>query len=434
MKNTQSADFLGYTCAKMRAHYRFPANFDGTGQTIGIAEWSSGYSQSDLDLFSQREGLPRCVPQYITIDGGQNKPDAECTLDIEIAHGMAPGATIRVYEAPAGADYATFWAQVIALLRYVLAEKDRPSVLSISYGDAESDWSKADVQTVADLIAQLTAAGTTVFVASGDQGAMGMHNVYADPTHTPNADAPATSPAAVSVGGTTLPLGGSAEAAWKESGMGATGGGFSRYHTRPGYQDAVSTNAMRGVPDFSMLADPVTGWQIVFNGQVMPIGGTSAACPAAAALFACIKQARASVGLPDVGDLLPTLYAHLEAFVPVTQGDNSFMGVQGYAAAAPWSACCGLGVPNGEALLAVFAPGAATTTTIAPTAPTTPTTIPVYINGVKQTFSALLRDGMAYVPALLTAKALGVPATRNLSGVYIGKAASLWQRIFGGRA
>ena len=422
-----TAQFDGYTCAQMRAHYNFPAHLDGSGQTIGLAEWGSGYSQNDLDGFCKDQGLPPITPEYIVIDGGQNTPDAECTLDIEVAHGMAPGAKIRVYEAPAGPNYQTFWDQVIAVLTYISNEPNPPSVLSISYGDAESDWSAAQVQAADALIEKIVGRGCTVLVASGDQGALGMHDVYADPQGTPNADAPATCPHAVAIGGTCVPLNGAPERAWNVSGYGATGGGFSTVFPRPSYQDAVNQNAMRGEPDFSMLADPQTGWRICFNGQVVVIGGTSAASPAAAALIACVDQERANQGLGPVGDILPTIYAHEEVFTPITIGNNSFMGAQGYAAQKPWSACCGIGVPDATKFVALFVPS------VAPAKPN-PSTEPVYVEGAQQSFSALLQDGMAYVPAVLAGKALGWNATRNAKGVYFTKPAtpSLWQRIFGG--
>ncbi len=406
-----AAQFQGYTCAQMRAHYNFPAHLDGTGQTIGIAEWSSGYAQNDLDAFCSLQGLPRCVPQYIVIDGGQNTPDAECTLDIEIAHGMAPGAKIRLYEAPSGPNYQTFWEQVLALLTYVLHDPARPSVLSISYGDGERDWTQQQVEAADALIGQLVAAGTTVLISSGDQGALGLHNIYADPNHTPNADAPAVSSHAVAVGGTTVPQG-APEGAWNRPGWGATGGGVSVYLPKPGYQNAVNHYGGRGIPDFSLLADPQTGWQIVFQAQVQPIGGTSASAPAAAALIACVNEARAQMNLGPVGDILSAIYEHTEVFRPVTTGDNSFMGVQGYAATAPWSPCCGLGVPDAAKFVALFLPEE-----VVPV--TQPTQIPVFVDGKEQSFQALLQDGYAYCPIVDTAKALGFTATRDLQGVYI---------------
>ena len=407
--------FTGYTCAEMRAHYNFPSHLTGKGRVIGVAEWSSGYSQSDLDAFCKLQGLPPCTPQYVVIDGGQNDPDAECTLDIEIAHGMAPDATIRVYEAPSGPDYQTFWDQVIATLRHISTEPSPPDALDISYGDAEANWTKAQVQAVDALIAQVVARGCTVLPASGDQGALGMHDIFADPQGQRNTDAPASCPHAASIGGTSVPPGGGPESAWNDTLIGATGGGISSYFSRPDYQSAVNTYPGRGVPDFSMLADPETGWQIVFQGRVQVIGGTSASAPAAAALIACVNEARAAAGLGPIGDILPTIYAHAEAFVPVTTGDNSFMGVEGYKAAAPWSPCCGLGTPDAAKFVALF---------LAQAAPaSTPATIPIYVDGVEAPAEVVayltLKPGLALVPIDDLSKLLGFTAALDPKGVYI---------------
>lgn len=408
----------GFTPQDLWSAYNFPAGFDGTGTTIGLAEWGSGYSQADVDTFCAQMGLPSCEVEYVAVDGGTNDGgtsggDMECTLDIEVAHGAAPGAKIRVYEAPSGPDYATFGQQVTALLRYVLADPQRPDVLSISYGDAEADWSAAEAQQWESLIAQLVAAGTLVFVASGDQGSYGTH-AYPEAL-IQRADAPATCPSAIAVGGTRLVLSPRSEVVWDESGMGATGGGFSSVFARPAYQDGVNQHAMRGIPDLSAVADPFTGYAVVFEGQPQVVGGTSASCPLIAGLFARILQARKAIGVLSISNLHATLYQHPECFRPITQGNNGFLGVPGFPAGAPWSAACGLGVPDGEKLLALLAP--------APSAATVPDKVPVFIDGTQQTFDALLQDGMAYVPAVLTAEAFGATATRDLKGVYITKQA-----------
>lgn len=348
--------FTGYTCAQMRAHYGYPDGLDGDGQVIGLAEWSNGYSRDDFLGFCKDQGLPVCAVDWVQIDGGQNTPGAECTLDIEVAHGMAPGATIRVYEAPSGPNYETFWHEVTALLQHVAEEPSPPGVLSISYGDAERDWTKEQVLAVDALTQKIVARGCTVIVASGDQGAMGTHNPQSPLAKERNADAPAVCASAVGVGGTQIPLNGAPERAWNTSGFGATGGGYSVYVEEPDWQKAVNGTGQRGVPDLSMLADPSTGWRIFFNGQPMVIGGTSASAPAFAALIACANQARAKLGLGPVGNILPIIYGHREAFQPVYIGDNSFMGVTGYHAGAPWSACCGLGIPKAAELIALLAP------------------------------------------------------------------------------
>src|SRR5208337_557962 len=68
--------------------YNFPTGLAGGG-TIGILELGGGYHQSDLDMFSQLNGLPQIVPTDVPVNGGQNSPggeaDGEVLLDIQVA-------------------------------------------------------------------------------------------------------------------------------------------------------------------------------------------------------------------------------------------------------------------------------------------------------------------------------------------------------------
>lgn len=164
----------------------------------------------------------------------------------------------------------------------------------------------------------------------------------------PHADAPATAPFAVAVGGTSLQPDGS-ESAWTYKGPengGATGGGFSSIFPRPGYQAALSNgNVARGIPDLSLNADPATGYQIIFQGRPAVVGGTSVSCPVFAAIVALANQRREQQGLSSLTHLTSTLYTSPSnpGYRDITVGDNTFNGVQGYAAVQGWDACTGWG-------------------------------------------------------------------------------------------
>ncbi|MGA8351201.1 MAG: hypothetical protein WB773_25640, partial [Isosphaeraceae bacterium] len=101
----------------------------------------------------------------------------------------------------------------------------------------------------------------------------------------------------------------------------------------------------RGVPDVSGDADPNTGYNILVDGQAMPIGGTSAVAPLWAALVTLLNQ---KLGKP-VGFLNPILYANPGALNDITEGSNG-----DYNAGPGWDPCTGLGSPNGMKLLAVL--------------------------------------------------------------------------------
>jgi kumamolisin len=193
----------------------------------------------------------------------------------------------------------------------------------------------------------------TVTVAAGDNG-----SGDGESDGKPHVDFPASSPFALGCGGTRLTASGAAivsEVVWNETqaGEGATGGGVSVEFALPEWQQksavpkAPNGSAGRGVPDVAGNADPLTGYQILVDGQSEVIGGTSAVAPLWAALIARCNQ---KLGAP-LGDVHPALYQIGEqGFRDITQGNNG-----AYKAAVGWDPCTGLGSPRGEALLSALA-------------------------------------------------------------------------------
>jgi kumamolisin len=98
-------------------------------------------------------------------------------------------------------------------------------------------------------------------------------------------------------------------------------------------------------------AEPVTGFQVVVDGQREPVGGTSAVAPLWAGLIARLAQATGK----RFGLLQPLLYAGVapgvaqHGFNDITEGNNG-----AYKAGQGWDACTGLGSPNGTALLNIL--------------------------------------------------------------------------------
>ncbi|MCL6454237.1 MAG: S53 family peptidase [Alicyclobacillus sp.] len=357
----------GYFPQDIRRLYNFPANLDGSGQTIGILEFSDGYSLRDARQFWSLHGIPSPSLAFVSVDGTRNDggvqpADEEASLDLQWAGALAPGAQLVVYEANAGSTYAEFGDAMVRTLQYILNDTTyQPTVLSISYGDAEVNFPTATLEQIASLIQQLSSRGTTVCIASGDQGAYGMHNP--DGPKVRHADAPATTPMAVTVGGTTLEPNG-AETAWTYLGPedgGATGGGFSSLFATPAYQAALQVPS-RGIPDVSLNADPATGYQIIFQGQPAVVGGTSVSCPVFAAMVALANQQRAQLGKGPLINLTEVLYEAMEGstrasvgFRDIVAGNNSYNGVTGYAAEPGWDACTGWGSVDAARLIAFLA-------------------------------------------------------------------------------
>jgi subtilase family serine protease len=353
----------GYYPEDIRRLYNVPPEYDGTGQTIGILEFSNGYSIRDAEQFWRMHNIPVPRVEFVSVDGTRNDggispDDEEASLDLQWAGAIAPKATLVVYEANAGDTYASFGQALIRTLDYILHDTTyRPSVLSISYGDAEDNFDENILNQIANVIQALDDKGVTVCIASGDQGAYGMHDL--NRSRQPHADAPASVPRAIAVGGTTLFADGR-ETAWTYLGPehgGATGGGFSRVFATPDYQGSLRA-AGRGIPDIAFNADPVTGYQIVFHGQNAVVGGTSVSCPVFAGIVALANQARSMHGLPPLKNLVRTLYEESERlpYRDITVGNNSFNGVKGYEAAPGWDACTGWGSLDVARFIAALTP------------------------------------------------------------------------------
>jgi kumamolisin len=371
------------TAVQVASFYDFPANTDGTGQTIALIELGGGYTASDLSTYFS--GLSLSVPTVtvVGVDGGSNSPgsssDGEVELDIEVAGAVAPKASIVVYFAP-NTDQGFSDA-----ISEAINATPTPIVVSISWGGPESSWSSQSMSAMNEVIADAAALGTTVTVAAGDNGSSD------NPSSTSGVavDFPASSPYSLACGGTTL-IGNTAtnaitsEVVWNEqaSNEGATGGGVSTVYAEPTWQTDAGVPASaaggtgigsagkpgRGVPDVAGNADPVTGYQIVVDGQSEPVGGTSAVAPLWAGLIARLAQATGT----KFGLLQPLIYKGVTPGVAAAGFNDVVKGSNGaYQAGPGWDACTGLGSPNGTALLSLLSP--ATTNPTDPSGPTDPT-------------------------------------------------------------
>jgi kumamolisin len=335
--------------------YDFPTGGAGEGECIAIIELGGGVSAADTAAAFKAMGLtaPTVVP--VAVGDGVNQPgqdqdaDGEVALDVQVAGAAAPKATLAVYFA-ANTDQGF----VDAISQAVHDATNKPSIMSISWGSAENGWTGQAITAMTSAFQDAAEAGVSVFAASGD----GLASDGASDGEA-HVDFPASSPWVVGCGGTRLETSGSTrtdETVWNSNG-GGTGGGISALFPVPAYQSGVrlppSANAGaaggRGVPDVSADADPDTGYRVVVDGQAGVIGGTSAAAPLWAGLFALVNQA---AGKP-VGQPHATLYANAGAFNDVISGDNKVDAI-GYSAGPGWDACTGLGTPKGRAIADSF--------------------------------------------------------------------------------
>lgn len=337
--------------------YRFPVTAtSGAGQCIAIIELGGGFRDTDNQMAFKAMNLPTPLVTAISVSGGSNQPgknpnaDGEVALDIQVAGAVAPGASIAVYFAP-----NTTQGFVDAISRAVTDQKNRPSVISISWGSPESNWTEQGRAAMNSALRDAAQRGVTVLAAAGDN--LATDGVDDGRAHT---DFPSSDPFVLACGGTVIDVAGGkivGEAVWNHGGQG-TGGGISDEFAVPGYQSKakipVSVNpdhrVGRGVPDMAANADPQSGYRVVVGGNGTTIGGTSAVAPLLAGLIALVNE---SCGRA-VGFIHPQIYGAPEAFRQIVQGNNKVGGLGYTTAGADWNACTGLGVPNGDSFLALF--------------------------------------------------------------------------------
>ncbi|MBJ7337313.1 MAG: peptidase S53 [Mycolicibacterium sp.] len=315
--------------------------FTGKGTTIVIFAFN-GFAQSDLDSFATMNALPQFTP---TVVGDQlPEPYGETTMDLEVAHAIAPDARKVVVNARPTVEGDGAFQKIGQMLE----DTDRrfPGAiwsLSIGWG-CDKLLTAADLAPVRSALATAHTHGTTAFNASGDLA--GLECKGGDDWDSPpgpadvGLDSIASLPEMTSVGGTTLstdPQGRwLAEQAWFDVPLSqGTGGGVSTLFDIPPWQEVASeqipaerNTGKRLTPDISAVADPFTGVKIVLNGDNVVGGGTSQSAPIWAGLAAVMTQFLKANGGTEIGDINPLLYriaqgAPLPAFRDVTLGGNA---------------------------------------------------------------------------------------------------------------
>jgi kumamolisin len=329
----------------------------GEHMTINLVETDGSY-QDDIQNYLG------CIHfqghlSFVNIDGHPSDAQGESTLDIEMAAGLAPAASLVVYQTDGNADGDT-WVQVNDELQRILdtnvSSPNAGRVVSINLGIDEGDITSGDVRALDRSLEQLTLLeNMTVFVSSGDCGAFD-DETYGDLS----VSYPASDPWAVAVGGTELSINSQQqrtdEVVWSaqdpnfahcKNSWGSGGGNSILFH-RSGWQNAKGVNNQysqndRQVPDVAGVADNMA---VYFQQQWGDFAGTSVATPIWATGQALVNEDTiAHVGIVGYG---PQLYYAVadgkdggNAYFDVTSGDNQY-----YSATAGWDYATGLGTPN----------------------------------------------------------------------------------------
>jgi subtilase family serine protease len=370
---------------------------NGTGETVVLPELAEprlappavSDLRQDLAQFDQLFGLPTARLRVVTRLAGAAAPwlaNGEEVLDVEMAHVVAPDATLAVVLVKTTALNSTASAvtAAVAALRIGLTQG---GVISISAAGQAGGEHCDTAAHVARLHAALRAAAShhvTVVAASGDVGVVGepcsLIKALTGGTFTPvkEANLPASDPLVLAAGGTSLTASHKtgtyiSESAWglpfgdPGSAFQASGGGFSRVFARPGYQAGVpGMGATRGLPDVSADASGHTGMALVISEgggkiSIRNSGGTSASAPIWAGMIALADQYAGR----HLGFVNPALYRiargprNHQAFHDITTGSNTAKfppkTFQGYRAAPGWDPVTGWGSPNARVLIPLLA-------------------------------------------------------------------------------
>jgi hypothetical protein len=284
---------------------------------------------SDLQTFSAQFGLPAPTTvnfQVVYATGTAPKADSgwglEAALDIQWAHAMAPGAKIYLVEA-ASNSFADLLNAVNVASN--LVAKAGGGEVSMSWGGSEFSFERL-------YDGYFTKSGVVYVAAAGDSA---------------GAIWPSASPNVVSVGGTTNSRDASGnlqtQLAWS-----STGGGPSKYESRPSHQSAISqiVGSKRGTPDVAADADPNTGvwvYNVPYCNGWCIVGGTSAAAP----VWAGIVNAAGRFSASSQAEL-STIYSNLGKAADFTDIASGSCGPhQGYLAGSGWDFCTGGGTAFG---------------------------------------------------------------------------------------
>ena len=329
-----------YTPQQLNAMYDAPSSQTGAGQQLAIiTEGDVSAPKADLATFEKTYGLPTVTWNQINVGtpSTDTSGDDEWDLDSQYSTAFAPGVTtLNVYVGPSLND-----SDILTTINKWVTD-DIAQQGSFSAGECDLLADAAGFTAGLDaVLKQADAQGQTMFFSSGDTGSQcpAITGVNGVPAGIPDTNYPASSPYGIGVGGTSVlnnnPL--------SEIGWYAGGGGLSPIEPAATFQAnakvlGLAAPPTRGVPDVSLDADPESGYDVVVNGTVEGIGGTSASAPSWQGIWARVNGGHSGLGFAG-----PILYSSGEssAFNDITIGANG-----AYSAGPGYDLVTGLGTPD----------------------------------------------------------------------------------------
>jgi MYXO-CTERM domain-containing protein len=318
-----------------------------TAATIAIVDaYDYPNVESDLAKYRSQYGLPACTKASgcleVVNQNGQTSPlpstaprnddwTVEAALDLDMASAACPKCKLLFVEAQDDQGDGLFIANNGAATAGA-------AVVSNSWGGPD-DGSSPSYETY------FNHPGVSFFVATGDNG------------YNQTPDYPSTSAYVIGVGGTSLQQS-SGSRGWSESAWRAGGSSCSTTIPKPSYQGNTSCSH-RAASDVAAVGDPNTG-VVVYNadsGGFLVIGGTSAASPLVAGIYAATGHG---------ADGPSFAYGHTGMYWDVTSGSNGSCGAPLCQAGTGWDGPTGVGTPNAAMLQTAVANQAPTVTITAP--------------------------------------------------------------------
>jgi kumamolisin len=316
----------------------------GNGAVAIVDAYDDPNAASDLAAYSSEFGLPAPTGSNFQVIYAAPGSDTQTTtpppqdpsggweieesLDIEMAHAMAPNAMLYLVEANSSGSGDIFPAVQLA----------SNLVQAAGGGEVSKSWGFGDFNGESGFDGYFQTNNVVYFSSAGDSAGLNY---------------PSTSPYVVSAGGTTIsrdPNTGDfeAESAWPN-----TGGGATPNEPRPSYQNGIANivGADRGTPDLAFIADgrggvwiydsfPVNGnagsWYIA-SGTSVSSSGLAGLLNAAATVFSSTNAA------------LTEVYGNLGVSADFNDIDKGNCGpYAGYLAVKGWDFCTGVGSVKGK--------------------------------------------------------------------------------------